>query len=691
MSIRKYAALTVLDWEVGGDRPLGIIKEAHRANFDHIERKKGFLYVRCRAISSRINENFDGFSREAILGESPDSGWQTFIGKPVFVNHHNDDHRIARGVILDAVLHDDLNPDGTPDAWVEVLHEIDAMRFPKLAQAIISGRSDRTSMGCFIPGTPVTCADGSQKPIESFVVGDEVMTHKGATGKVGYVMERPYEGVVYDIATYGQSANLVLTPEHPVWIRKTELTANQASRKGVAKTEVCVCGLDFGTSRSLAAHVRESKCRSWPGEHRSDPRASTGWVEARDVQSGDWVLTPTPVGVGHPGSYPFARLLGYYLAEGNLGWDRKRSQNEPITVVRCGYAMVPSTFQHSPSTIAIGGVPKYVNQAVLERPEKNAIGGKWGSDDLCYTDEVGCWRKVMGITIKQYVGNVYNLAVPGDHSYIAADVAVHNCDVAYSICSACGNRAENTSHFCEHVPSQKGMKYRRFNAATGKVDQHKIYEDCHRVSYFENSHLVEPPADPTAICLDVDSSHMSPSGIEHTAAKESWDHEATQYTAARPKWGPGHPGYEEELSYGTDKDREIAKAVQPRIYGDEHKQFPVKPEHLKDNEVWVSKNRHLLDNGWHEHDDFPLSSDHEENAEDHAKDLGILRPDDKSYQDRTHHQQQWIDHHAGSGYRNAIEDWKYAHGHGEDHEGARHTAARPRMPAGASSPSSTST
>ncbi|MGA0879732.1 MAG: hypothetical protein ACO3SP_11500, partial [Ilumatobacteraceae bacterium] len=61
---------------------------------------------------------------------------------------HNDDHRRARGVIIDAALHEDTAPDGTPDTWVEVLMEIDAINFPKLAAAILAGDIERTSMGC---------------------------------------------------------------------------------------------------------------------------------------------------------------------------------------------------------------------------------------------------------------------------------------------------------------------------------------------------------------------------------------------------------------------------------------------------------------------------------------------------------------------------------------------------------------
>jgi hypothetical protein len=100
---------------------LSMVKQSHRVSFDY-EVRPGFLYVRSRAISSRCNDNFDEFPAEEIK-----KGYKTFVGKPVFVNHNNENHRRARGVIIDAVLHEDTNPDGSPDTWAEVLMEVDAV------------------------------------------------------------------------------------------------------------------------------------------------------------------------------------------------------------------------------------------------------------------------------------------------------------------------------------------------------------------------------------------------------------------------------------------------------------------------------------------------------------------------------------------------------------------------------------
>lgn len=177
MAIHKFANLEVLSAELahGGNRRLrramaaqGLNpgahctrKVAHRHHFDY-EPRPGYIYVRSRAISSRCNDNYDEFPAEEIK-----KAYGSFIGKPVFVNHHNEDHRRMRGAIIDAALHEDANPDGSPDTWVEVLMEVDAMAFPKLAKAILAGHIDRTSMGCDVSHSECSaCGNKARTPLE---------------------------------------------------------------------------------------------------------------------------------------------------------------------------------------------------------------------------------------------------------------------------------------------------------------------------------------------------------------------------------------------------------------------------------------------------------------------------------------------------------------------------------------------
>jgi len=160
LALTKHASFQVLAARIAREgEPL--MRTAHRVEFDY-EPKPGFLYVRSRAISSRTNDNFDEFPAEEIK-----AAYRTFIGKPVFVNHHNANHRRARGVIIDAALHEDVNPDGTPDTWAEVLMEVDAIRFPRLAEAIVQGHIERTSMGTDVAYSICSaCGNKAASPLE---------------------------------------------------------------------------------------------------------------------------------------------------------------------------------------------------------------------------------------------------------------------------------------------------------------------------------------------------------------------------------------------------------------------------------------------------------------------------------------------------------------------------------------------
>lgn len=102
-----------------------------------IPEKDGMVYARVRAIASKINNNFDGFEREELK-----KAYRSFIGKPIFVEHQNSSPEFARGIIIDSAFHDDQ-----PDAWIELLLEVDGEAYPLLAEGLKKGRISKVSMG----------------------------------------------------------------------------------------------------------------------------------------------------------------------------------------------------------------------------------------------------------------------------------------------------------------------------------------------------------------------------------------------------------------------------------------------------------------------------------------------------------------------------------------------------------------
>jgi hypothetical protein len=280
--LRKFATLQVLE---AFRAPEGVSeatmrREAHRVGFTY-EPRPGFLYVRSRAISSRCNDNYDEFPAAEIK-----AAYRTFIGKPVFVNHHNDDHRRARGVIIDAALHEDRNPDGTPDTWAEVLMEVDGRKFPKLAKAIMAGEVDRTSMGCDVARSVCSaCNNVATNPAEycqhiPALKGQRIFRINAATGR--------REGELIREKCYGlsffENSLLVEPPADPTAYflgvddrgMKTEATRKMASASAdddnlyhLGGTHHAACGRYF-PGRKQAVKIIEERLHH-PGDSAFDP------------------------------------------------------------------------------------------------------------------------------------------------------------------------------------------------------------------------------------------------------------------------------------------------------------------------------------------------------------------------------------------------------------------------------------
>jgi hypothetical protein len=187
MSLTKYASFEVSEiLEVKGSPVRRHASLDKLSDYDNYRTSDGYMYVRIRAISSRVNKNHDGWPSVELAGspeiferhakqsstgftvEAADGdkkyGFATFVGKPIFVDHHNSDPKRARGVIVDAKLNvssldkeaaldsyyssSDLDKEHAPPTEVELLLEVDAKSFPTFAKAIESGDLDGFSMGC---------------------------------------------------------------------------------------------------------------------------------------------------------------------------------------------------------------------------------------------------------------------------------------------------------------------------------------------------------------------------------------------------------------------------------------------------------------------------------------------------------------------------------------------------------------
>ena len=208
------------------------------------EAEDGYLYVRCRAISSRVNKNNDGWP-SAELAKS----YKSFIGRPIFVDHNNDNPERARGVIVDSRLHVEDEektssfdpyyasaPDNhRPPTWIELLLEVDAKTFPKLAQAVRKGQIDAVSMGANIETSVCSVCEHTAKTPTEYC---SHVSSKGAEFEVTSangekMMKKAYEDC-HDITFF--EISFVFDPADP-----TALISEKSDKRISKKAKNCKC------------------------------------------------------------------------------------------------------------------------------------------------------------------------------------------------------------------------------------------------------------------------------------------------------------------------------------------------------------------------------------------------------------------------------------------------------------------
>ncbi|MDQ1685454.1 MAG: hypothetical protein QOC82_2191 [Frankiaceae bacterium] len=146
--------------------------------------------------------------------------------------------------------------------------------------------------GCLPAGELVTMADGDLRPIESVHVGDQVLGHDGQPHRVTAVQMRDLNGELYRFTPMSPANAFSVTSEHPVLVvPRSEVLVSRAPRNGWQP--------EVDTAKLCAAEPR--------------------FVAAKDVHEGDFLVYPKPKPEPASTVLPlaFARLAGYYLAEGH--------------------------------------------------------------------------------------------------------------------------------------------------------------------------------------------------------------------------------------------------------------------------------------------------------------------------------------------------------------------------------------
>jgi len=187
-------------------------------------------------------------------------------------------------------------------------------------------------MGCFLPGTQVTMADGRRIAIEDVQPGDMVLTHKGRAREV---LNKQIKGGKWGMRTIhavGLASPITSTANHPYYVLRP--------------VEVCACGcgeilpvyapaVKKPTTRSLTRRFKRGHDKrilnpnnTYSMDEFKRRKAQMGEIQnpevvkvrADDLRVGDFVAFPRVKDGEHtvPVSEGKARLLGYFLAEGSF-------------------------------------------------------------------------------------------------------------------------------------------------------------------------------------------------------------------------------------------------------------------------------------------------------------------------------------------------------------------------------------
>jgi hypothetical protein len=305
-----------VDTEQAPNAKLGRVRVGSRT----IDRRWGDYYITDKS-AQFVNNNGDCWSRPVLLASYP-----TFIAGHNFQEHVQVEAQ-SKGRILDAVARDIGD-----SVYIDILVATNR-KHETLVRDIQAGVMGTLSMGCFLPGTMVTMADGCRIPIEEIQPGDMVLTHKGRARPVANLQIRRRPWSMRRLKMVGVPEDIVTTSTHPFFVYRAP------------KACACGCGEPLPqrkiSSRSTLRDMhRRFKVghdkRVWnPNANYSPEEAASRKarmaeiqemrleeVTAGDLQPYDFAVFPRARFDGQESdsglSLDRAKLLGYFLAEGSF-------------------------------------------------------------------------------------------------------------------------------------------------------------------------------------------------------------------------------------------------------------------------------------------------------------------------------------------------------------------------------------
>lgn len=253
------------------------------------------------------NRNSDGWTIESLTKDMP-----SYIKHAKFYrDHKNKPGDLHYGQIKAAFFDPDrgygrllCELNATPKACRDKLaHVADA----EISELEKHGEI-KVSHGCFTdPTFPVLTRDHGYVGIAKLKVGDYVWSHLGKWQRVYAVTQRQYTGDVYSFRVNGLTpVNLEITESHPMWAKV--FSGKRYGNKIGQMQKIALANRYFLNPESFNAEA-------------------SGWVAAKHMQPGDrFFVQPVTRYPGYASidSEDLATLMGYYVAEGSLSYNKAR-------------------------------------------------------------------------------------------------------------------------------------------------------------------------------------------------------------------------------------------------------------------------------------------------------------------------------------------------------------------------------
>lgn len=320
---------------------------------------------------------------------------------------------------------------------------------------------------CFPAGTLILTSE-HLKPIEEIKVGDMVLTHRNRWRRVTATGSKIADTIV--LRGNGVSS-LECTPNHPFyartrvhresgygyeykqeWIPATDMVGRQWLNMNAATEPLPVPALPDGVSltepflRLIGTWLSLGQSSSLPA-FRFDSQSINRWVMkqfgGKEKHIPSWVY-------GLSENLRISLLEGYFQRMDSVRYAQPCSGMQllvgmKILAAGAGYRS-SILYEENPSIHSTGTYRINFNTSPID------------SDDF---DDDGYWGRVNEKTVGRSNVLVYNLEVEDDHSYVAAGIAVHNCQ-SFSVAGKREGLAGASGLMFEYIRAVRELRPRWF-------------------------------------------------------------------------------------------------------------------------------------------------------------------------------------------------------------------------------------